>query len=94
VPEGCSEASQTVFGPHRPHLLIGRKFAGSGSFRGGNSSLFIRRERHLRLTVSTRQLENNMGDVALLIRRKAGGCFERLVEKFSMAISSYLISFS
>ena len=28
-----SEASQTVFGPHPPHLLIGRKFAtGSGSF--------------------------------------------------------------
>src|SRR5712691_524991 len=29
-PAGCSEASQTVFGPHRPHLLVGRKLAALG----------------------------------------------------------------
>jgi hypothetical protein len=81
APEGCSEASQTVFSPYRPDLLIARKFAtGSRSFRGRDRGLLFGRERHRRFILGTGQAKNNMGYVVLRIRRKAARGFERLIE--------------
>ena len=63
-----------MFGPHGPHLLIGRKFATGGSgFGGRNSGTFVGRERHRRcLIIRAGKPENNAGDVVLSVRRKAG----------------------
>jgi hypothetical protein len=82
VPEACSEASQTVFGPHRLHLLIRRKFASGGSSLGcGDSGLLFGRQWHRLFIVHASQPENNMSNLVLLVRRKlARGC-ERLIEK-------------
>jgi hypothetical protein len=69
APEEFSEASQPVFGPHRPHPLLGRKFAAaSGSFGGGDSSLLVGRERNRRLIIGAGQSQNHMGNVVLRVR--------------------------
>ena len=78
-----AEASQTVFGPHRPHLFVGRKLAtGGGGFRAGDSGLFFGRERHGRFIIGAGEAENHMRDVVLRLRRKTARGFDRLIKKF------------
>ena len=79
-----AEASQTVFGPHRPHLFVGRKLAtGGGGFRAGDSGLLFGRERHRRFIIRAGEPKNDMSDVVLRVRGKTACGFECLIEKFS-----------
>jgi hypothetical protein len=76
------EASQTVFGPNRAHLLIGRKLATSrGAFRGGDRILLFGCERDWRFVIGAGQTKDDRGDVVLSVRRKAARGFNRLIEK-------------
>src|SRR6516162_604114 len=79
-----AEASQTVFGPHRPHLFVGRKLAtGGGGFRAGDNGLFFGRERRRRFIIRAGEPKNDMSDVVLRVRGKTTCGFECLIEKFS-----------
>ena len=72
-----------MFGPHRPDLLVGRKFATcSGSFRDSDGRLLIGRELHRRFIILADEPENNLRDVVLRLWRKAARGFECLIEKF------------
>jgi hypothetical protein len=76
------EASQTVFGPNRAHLLIGRKLATSrGAFRGGDRILLFGCERDWRFVIGAGQTKDDRGDVVLSVRRKAARGSNRLIEK-------------
>ena len=81
-PEGYSGASQTVFGPNRPHLFIARKFpTGSGGFRRGDSGLLFGRERCWRFITGVGQAENNTGDIVQCLRREIARGSKSLVQK-------------
>ena len=69
--EGCSGASQTVFGPRGPHLFVAGKFAArGGGFRGGDSGAFVDRQRNRRFVIRPGQPQHGAGDVVLLVRRQ------------------------
>ena len=81
-PERCSEASQSVLGPHGAHLLLRREFpTGRGGLRGGDGGSFVSGQRDGRFLVALRQPEDNAGDVVLRGRRQIPGRFKRLIEQ-------------
>jgi hypothetical protein len=82
VPDECSGASQTVFGPHGTRLFVAGKFAArGGGFRGGDSGAFVNRERDRRFVIRPGQTQHGAGDVVLLLRRQIAHGSECIIEK-------------